>query len=43
MNRVVFAESLDPASIQPVIDATAQYKFIPKTFNVADMFWSGTK
>jgi NitT/TauT family transport system substrate-binding protein len=43
MNRVVFAEGLDPTSIQPVIDATAQYKFIPKTFNVADMFWSGTK
>jgi NitT/TauT family transport system substrate-binding protein len=40
MNRVVFADSLDPATIQPVIDATAQYKFLPKTFNVADMFWS---
>jgi len=39
MNRVVFAESLDRATIQPVIDATAQYKFIPNTFNVADMFW----
>jgi NitT/TauT family transport system substrate-binding protein len=40
MNRVVFAESLDPSTIQPVIDATAQYKFIPATFNVAEMFWS---
>jgi len=40
MNRVVFAESLDAATIQPVIDATAQYKFLPKTFNVAEMFWS---
>jgi NitT/TauT family transport system substrate-binding protein len=39
MNRVVFAETLDPATIQPVIDATAQYKFIPKTFNVTEMFW----
>jgi NitT/TauT family transport system substrate-binding protein len=40
MNRVVFADQLDPKTIQPVIDATAQYKFLPKTFNVADMFWS---
>jgi NitT/TauT family transport system substrate-binding protein len=40
MNRVVFADRLDPKTIQPVIDATAQYKFLPKTFNVADMFWS---
>lgn len=40
MNRVVFGENLDPSTIQPVIDATAQYKFIPNTFNVADMFWS---
>ncbi len=43
MNRVVFAETLDPATIQPVIDATAQYKFIPNTFNVADMFWPGAR
>lgn len=41
MNRVVFAEGLDPATIQPVIDASAQYKFIPKTFNVSEMFWKG--
>jgi hypothetical protein len=26
-----------------VIDATAQYKFIPKTFNVSEMFWSQAK
>ncbi|HEY5350347.1 MAG TPA: ABC transporter substrate-binding protein, partial [Candidatus Lustribacter sp.] len=43
MNRVVYAESLDVATIQPVIDATAQYKFLPKTFNVAEMFWSQAK
>ena len=43
MHRVVYAESLDVATIQPVIDATAQYKFLPKTFNVADMFWSQAK
>jgi NitT/TauT family transport system substrate-binding protein len=43
MNRVVFGETLDVATIQPVIDATAQYKFIAKTFPVADMFWSQAK
>jgi NitT/TauT family transport system substrate-binding protein len=40
MNRVVFGEKLDPSTIQPVIDATAQYKFLAQTFNVSDMFWS---
>lgn len=39
MARVVYGESLDPKTIQPVIDATAEYKFIPKTFNVTEMFW----
>jgi NitT/TauT family transport system substrate-binding protein len=43
MNRVVYAETLDIATIQPVIDATAQYKFLPKTFPVSDMFWSQAK
>jgi NitT/TauT family transport system substrate-binding protein len=40
MHRVEFGETLDPKAIQPVIDASAQYKFLPKTFNVTDMFWS---
>jgi NitT/TauT family transport system substrate-binding protein len=43
MNRVVFGENLDVATIQPVIDAAAQYKFLPKTFNVSEMFWAGAK
>ncbi len=43
MNRVIFGEKLDPATIQPVIDATAQYKFLAQTFNVADMFWKEAK
>ena len=43
MARVVYAETLDTASIQPVIDAAAQYKFLPKTFNVAEMYWSQAK
>lgn len=40
MHRVVFGENLDPALIQPVIDTTAEYKFLPKTFDVSKMFWS---
>ncbi len=40
MHRVVFGETLDPKTIQPVIDASAEYKFLPKTFNVSEMFWS---
>ena len=43
MNRVVFAENLDVATIQPVIDATAEYKFLPKSFKVSDMFWKDAK
>jgi NitT/TauT family transport system substrate-binding protein len=41
MHRVSFAETLDVATMQPVIDATAQYKFLPRSFPVAEMFWSG--
>lgn len=40
MHRVVYTGSLDVAEIQPVIDATAEYKFLPKTFPVSEMFWS---
>jgi NitT/TauT family transport system substrate-binding protein len=40
MHRVQFGEALDPALIQPVIDASAQYKFLPKDFNVSEMFWA---
>ena len=41
MNRVTFGEVLDVATIQPVIDATAEYKFLPKTFPVTEMIWTG--
>jgi NitT/TauT family transport system substrate-binding protein len=41
MNRVSFGEVLDVATIQPVIDATAEYKFLPKTFPVSEMLWTG--
>jgi NitT/TauT family transport system substrate-binding protein len=39
MNRVAFAEALDPATMQPVIDATAHYHFLPKTFPITELFW----
>jgi hypothetical protein len=35
-----YAESLEAKTIQPVIDATAQYAFLPRKFNVSEMFWS---
>jgi NitT/TauT family transport system substrate-binding protein len=40
MHRVEFGEVLDPKLIQPVIDATAEYKFLAKSCNVTEMFWS---
>jgi NitT/TauT family transport system substrate-binding protein len=40
MNRVSFGTALDLATIQPVIDAAAQYKFLPKSFPVTEMFWA---
>jgi NitT/TauT family transport system substrate-binding protein len=43
MHRVVYAEQLTTTTIQPVIDATAEYKFLPKSFNVSEMFWSQAK
>jgi NitT/TauT family transport system substrate-binding protein len=41
MNRVSFGQVLDVSTMQPVIDATAEYKFLPKTFPVAEMLWTG--
>ena len=41
MNRVTFGEVLDIATIQPVIDATAEYKFLPRAFPVSEMIWTG--
>jgi NitT/TauT family transport system substrate-binding protein len=41
MNRVTFGEVLDVSTMQPIIDAAAEYKFLPKTFPVSEMLWSG--
>jgi len=35
--REIFAETLDPAMIQPAIDAAARYNVIPKPFDARDL------
>jgi NitT/TauT family transport system substrate-binding protein len=40
MPRSGSALSLDPALIQPVIDACVQYKLIPNAFPARDMIWT---
>lgn len=37
MERVYYGERLDPALLQPVIDATAKYGVIPKSFPAAEI------
>ena len=37
MSRTVYAEKLDPAMMQPLIDASAKYGAIDKTFPAADL------
>jgi NitT/TauT family transport system substrate-binding protein len=41
MRHVIFGESLDVATIQPQIDALAEYKYIARHFNATDIIWSG--
>jgi NitT/TauT family transport system substrate-binding protein len=38
MNHVLFATALDPAVIQPVIDVSARYGYIPRSFPAAELF-----
>jgi ABC-type nitrate/sulfonate/bicarbonate transport system substrate-binding protein len=38
MNHVVYATSLDPAVIQPIIDVSARYGYIPRGFPAAELF-----
>ena len=40
MNRVIYADHLDVAQFQPVIDALAQYRFLPRAFPAGELFWS---
>ena len=37
MNRLTFAEQLDTKRIQPIIDASAKYGFLPKAFPAAEL------
>lgn len=43
MARSEYSDKLDLSMIQPVIDASAQYKFLDKTFKAQDLFWSGLR
>ena len=38
MGRLTFGETLDVAQIQPTIDATAHYGFLPRAFPAAELF-----
>jgi ABC-type nitrate/sulfonate/bicarbonate transport system substrate-binding protein len=38
INRQVYGEKLDPALIQPIIDAAAHYGFLPHNFPATEMF-----
>jgi NitT/TauT family transport system substrate-binding protein len=40
MHRVATGLALDPATVQPVIDAAAKYHQIPRAFAAKDFFWS---
>lgn len=39
--RATMGTALDPALIQPVIDAEYRYKLVPKTFAAAELFYRG--
>ena len=39
MNHVIYGETLDIATIQPQIDALADYKFIDRRYNVSEIIW----
>lgn len=43
MNHVVMGESIEIPTIQPQIDAMADYGFIATRYNVADIIWSGAR
>ena len=43
MARNEFTDKMDLATIQPVIDASATYKFLDKTFKAQDLFWQAPR
>lgn len=40
IKHVLYAENLDLPSIQPQIDALAEYKYIDRRYNVSDIIWT---
>ena len=40
IHHVVYGETLDVTTIQPQIDALAEYKYIDRRYNVTDIIWS---
>jgi NitT/TauT family transport system substrate-binding protein len=40
MHHAVFAERVEAGSIQPEIDVLAEYNYIPRKYNVADITWA---
>jgi NitT/TauT family transport system substrate-binding protein len=43
MARNEFTDKMDLAMIQPVIDASATYKFLDKTFKAQELFWQAPR
>jgi NitT/TauT family transport system substrate-binding protein len=41
MARTEYTEKLEVATIQPVLDASAQYKFLERPVKATDLYWSG--
>ena len=40
MNRTMMGTSLDPALLQPLIDAAAKYGAIPRSFPAREIVWN---
>jgi len=43
MHRTTNPTVLDPALIQPLIDAAAKYGILPRSFPAREILWSGAK
>jgi hypothetical protein len=43
MVRAVYATTLDPALVQPVLDASVKYGALDRTFPAAEILWAPPK
>jgi hypothetical protein len=41
MSRATYGTTLEPAAVQPLIDAAAKYGFLERPFPARELFWSG--